>query len=337
MPDIEIAVTNAPDIPGLCFRHFRGESDYQPMLDVLLSSESADQIERTDSIEALVENYQKLVNCDPFQDMIFVEADGELIGFARGWWSDEAIGGQSYPIVGFLVPAWRRRGIGSAMLQWMENHLREGAPAHPTGRERFFQTEAKQYQEGKRILLERAGYQPVRFFYDMIRPTMEDIPDLSLPEGLELRPALPEHYRAIWASVNESSVDEWGYSPPSEDDYHAWLSHPHFQPDLWQVAWDTAREIVAGHVLTFIEYDQNEKFNRKRGYTEGIGVVPAWRRRGVARALIARSLQAQRAAGMSESALAVDSENSSGATRLYESCGFQVVSKNAVYRKPLFP
>ena len=91
-----------------------------------------------------------------------------------------------------------------------------------------------------------------------------------------------------------------------------------------------------GHVLTFIDHAENEKFNRKRGYTEGIGVARAWRRQGLARALIARSLKAQKAAGMTGSALVADSDSTSGVLRLYESCGFQVVYRDPVYRKP-FP
>jgi ribosomal protein S18 acetylase RimI-like enzyme len=37
--------------------------------------------------------------------------------------------------------------------------------------------------------------------------------------------------------------------------------------------------------------------------------------------------------GMTEAALRVDTENLSGALRLYESVGFQVVKRGAVYRK----
>jgi ribosomal protein S18 acetylase RimI-like enzyme len=92
---------------------------------------------------------------------------------------------------------------------------------------------------------------------------------------------------------------------------------------------------VAGHVLTYIDHTQNAKFDRRRGYTEGIGVDRAWRRRGLARALIARSLQAQRAEGMTESALVADGDSQSRVTRLYESCGFQVVKSDAIFRKPL--
>ena len=184
-------------------------------------------------------------------------------------------------------------------------------------------------------MLERSGYQPARYFYEMLRPTLGDIPESPLPDGLELRPALPDHYRAIWKSVDETSQDEWGYKKPTEEDYQEWLANPHFQPELWQVAWDISTDQVVGHVLTFINQDENEQFNRKRGYTEGIGVDQSWRRRGLARALISRSLQAQKAAGMTESALVSDSDNSSGATRLYESCGFQVVKRDTIYRKPL--
>lgn len=60
-----------------------------------------------------------------------------------------------------------------------------------------------------------------------------------------------------------------------------------------------------------------------------------WRRQGLARALIARSLHVLKAQGMTESTLGVDSENLSGATRLYEECGFQVVKQNTIYRKSL--
>jgi hypothetical protein len=51
--------------------------------------------------------------------------------------------------------------------------------------------------------------------------------------------------------------------------------------------------------------------------------------------LISRSLQAQKAAGMTESALVADSDSTSGVTRLYESCGFQIVKRDTVYRKSI--
>jgi ribosomal protein S18 acetylase RimI-like enzyme len=60
-----------------------------------------------------------------------------------------------------------------------------------------------------------------------------------------------------------------------------------------------------------------------------------WRRRGLATALIAASFPAMRARGMKEAALGVDTENVSGALRVYERCGFQPVSRSTLFRKPL--
>lgn len=331
----QIAIANAPAVSGLIFRHFRGESDYPGMVAVIRSSADADRIERKDTVEDIANNYNHLTNCDPYQDMIFAEVTNDMIGYSRVWWWDEPTTGRIYGLVGFLVPTWRRKGVGRAMLLWMENRIRDIAATHLSDQAKFLQVDVSQFQESTARLLERADYQPIRYFHEMMRPTLDDIPDFPLPDGLEVRPALPDHYRSIWESIDETSQDEWGYTKPTEEDYQAWLASPHFQPPLWQIAWDTATEQVVGHVLTFIDHEQNQQFNRKRGYTEGIGVDRAWRRRGLARALIARSLQAQKAAGMCESALVADSESISGATRLYESCGFRVVRRNAIYRKPL--
>ena len=63
-----------------------------------------------------------------------------------------------------------------------------------------------------------------------------------------------------------------------------------------------------------------------------------WRRRGLARALIARSLRLLQELGMEEAALGVDAENPNSALRLYESMGFRTVKQHGTYRKALeFP
>ncbi|HNK63301.1 MAG TPA: GNAT family N-acetyltransferase [Anaerolineales bacterium] len=333
-----ILVREAPAIPGLKFRHFRGEVDYPAMLKAIAASADADKIERADTIENLANGYAHLTNCDPYHDMIFAEVNDEVIGYSRGWWYQEQNDGPYlYGFVGFLVPAWRRKGIGQTVLQWVENRMREVAAIHhPPEKEKFFQAFTTQYEAGVAAMLQKNGYQPIRYFHEMVRPTLDNIPDFPLPEGLEVRPVQPDHYRKIWDASNEAFRDHWGFSEPTEEDYQAWLGDKSiFQPQLWQVVWDVASDQIAGQVRTFIDHGQNAKFNRKRGYTEFISVGRPWRKRGVARALIIRSLLVQKEQGMTQSALGVDSENPSGATRVYEDCGFQVVKKNTIYRKPL--
>ena len=335
MPDKHILIKDAPSIAGLAFRHFRGESDFPQMVSVIHFSSLADNEERHDTIESLAKNYSSMTNCDPARDMLMVEYFDELIGYGRVWWWDEGENQRMYGMNAFLVPAMRRRGIGRTMQAWMEWRIRQIAKTHPARLQKYFHSNATQHQAGKIALLERLGYKPVRYFYEMVRPNLEQIPSLPLPAGLELRPVTPEHYRAIWKSADEASRDEWGYSPATEEAYQEWLSSPHFQPQLWQVAWDVAGGEVAGHVLTFIDEEQNRQLERKRGYTEGVGVIRAWRGKGLAKALVARSLQAQKEAGMNESALAADSNSQSNVTKFYEGMGFRVVKRDTIYRKLL--
>jgi mycothiol synthase len=327
-----IDIKNTPSVPGLNFRHFQGDHDYAQIAAVLKASEAADNMERNVSADDITKAYHHLNNCDPFIDIIVAEVLGKIVGYARGWWESDINSGRIYHYNGFLVPEWRRKGIGQALLQWMESHLYEMADSHP-GTTRCYQVNVTQYQEGAASMLQRAGYQPARYFYEMVRPNLDGIVVVPLPNGLEIRPVSPEHYRAIWKSIDDTGKDEWGYKETTEDDYQEWLTSPHFQPHLWQVAWDIGSDQVVGHVLTYIDYDENKQQDRKRGYTEGIGVDQSWRRRGVARALISHSLQAQKAAGMTESALVADSDSTSNVIRLYESCGFLIVKRDTIFRK----
>lgn len=335
MQDDRILLPAAPAIPGLNFRHFRGESDYPLMEAAVAASAEADQIERVTTVADIAETYAHLQNCNPAQDMIFAEVNGEVIGYSRLWWhAEEGEGPYLYSFIGFLVPAWRRKGIGTAILRWIETRVREIAQDHPAGRPKYFQGFATQAEIGLAALLEKEGYTIARVSYEMVRPTLDDLPQFPLPEGVEVRPVLPEHYRAIWEASNEAFQDHWGFFPPTEADYQEWLNDKIlFQPDLWQIAWDVETNQVAGQVRTFIAHVLNEKYGRKRGYTEFISVRRPWRKRGLARALIALSLQTQKARGMTESMLGVDSENLSGATRIYETCGFRVTKRSTIYRK----
>jgi mycothiol synthase len=330
-----ILLEDPPGIPGLSFRGFRGEGDYGSMAAVLTDSQRADHYDRSVTAADLARAYaNSLTNCDPTTDMIMAEVAGQMVGYVRGWWEQESPSLHLYKHNGVLLPAWRRKGIGRAMLGWMENRLKDIAAAHSLGSKKYFQTSVSQFQTGTAMLLESAGYQPARYFFEMVRHNLDDIPDFPLPDGLEILPVNPGQYRAIWDSIHDTDQEEWGSTKPTEDAYQEWLKDALFQPHLWQIAWDKKTGNPVGHVLTYIHHEENEQFHRKRGYTEGVGVSREWRRRGVARALISCSLQAQKGEGMTESALVADSDSTSGVTRLYETCGFQIVKRDTVYRKP---
>lgn len=332
-------LSTTPELPGVTFRYFRGEVDYPHIVSLISGAKDYDQVERSISLEDVTRSYTHLVNCDPLSDVLFAEVDGQPVGYCRNWWDQELDGPWLGMMYGVVLPAWRRRGIGGALLGHAEARLRQIAdgleasgmlsPAAP----RLYSIEVQSTETDRIAMFEKSGYQPVRHGYHMVRPNFEAIPEAPLPPGLEVRPVLPEHYRLIWDAAQEAFRDHWGYIPPVETYYDEWLSGPEFAPHLWQVAWDGDQ--VAGMVLNFVNETENVEYNRKRGYTEGICVRRPWRRRGLARALLTRSLRMFRDLGFEEACLGVDSQNLNQAFRLYESVGFQVMRHDSVYRKPL--
>jgi ribosomal protein S18 acetylase RimI-like enzyme len=323
----------APNIPGLSFRRFRGEGDYPKMLAVIDGSKDADGIERGDSLEDITHTYTHLVNCNPYQDMLFAEIDGQVIGYNRVAWKQESEGDLVYVLIGFLLPAWRRLGIGSAMLDHAQRRLLEIARTHQKSARKLFESYAADTEHGANALLLAAGFEPVRYFFEMVRRPLTNFPAAEMPEGLEVRPVEPGHVRLIWEAMTEAFQDHWGHVSPEEEAFNEFKDSPLTDLTLWKIAWD--RDQIAGMVLNYVNEHENQEYNRRRGYTEDISVRRPWRRKGLARSLLVQSMQMFKDMGMEETALGVDTENLSGALRLYQGVGYREVQRFITYRKVL--
>jgi mycothiol synthase len=328
-------VPHAPELQGLTFRRFYGEQDYQSMADVITGSKDADGLERTATVEDVARSYRHLINCNPYEDTLFAEVNGQVVGYSRVWWQQELKGIRRYLHFVHLLPDWRGKGIRRCILRQNEHRLREIAAGHPDNRSQTFDAWAADTETHWETLLREEGYVGVRYGFSMVRPDLEDLPNLPLPEGLEVRPVVPDQIPLIWQSAKEAFRDHWGYSEDewSIEHLREWQESATYDPNLWQVAW--AGDQVAGMVLNFINEQENAEYGRKRGYTEDICVRRRWRRQGLARALIARSLWVLRERGMTEAALGVDAQNPNGALQLYKSAGFRTVKRHTTYRKPL--
>ena len=326
---------NRPYAPNITYRGFRGEVDYPAMAAVIAGSKEADGLEWTNSAEDIARNYRHLINSDPENDMLFVEAGGEVIGYGRVWWQEEVTGKRVYMHFAHLLPEWRGQGIRRTMVQHNEARLREIAAGQPPGGPEVYCAFTSESETHWEALLQELGYEGVRYGYSMVRPDLKDLPDLPLPPGLEVRPVQPDQVDLIWAAAQEAFRDHWGYSEDewSLEHLRSWQESPTYDPSLWQIAW--AGEEVAGMVQNFIDRAENEEYDRQRGYTEGICVRRPWRRQGLAKALIARSFRVLKDLGMTEAALGVDAQNPNGALQLYRSMGFQVVKRHTTYQKPL--
>lgn len=333
MTDDIIVIPDAPSIPGLAFRHFCGESDYPKIISVFEESKKVDQIEEAASLEDIAHWLTHLEHSDPYTDMVFAEVHGKVIGYSLVWWNKAPNGTVFYEHFVDLAPTWRGKGIRHAVLRYNETRLKAIASTHPGDNPRYFRILTEETETHWQSVLVDEGYTIMRYGFKMVRPTLEDISDLPLPEGIEVRPVQPEHYQKILHAWNEACKDMRGQIPISEESFKAFQEDPAFDPSLWQIAWH--KDQVIGTVIAFINEKENQEYRRRRGHTEFISVARPWRNQGIAKALIARALKALKKRGMTEAALGVDAENPSGALHLYETMGFQPVKRVIFYWKPL--
>lgn len=328
-----IAVPDAPPIAALTFRGYRGPADHPEMVRVSNAAREADHDFNSGSVEDMDIAYANMTNSDPGRDVLIAEIGGRLVAYSRVEWMDNNDGGRVYNSFGFVDPAWRRHGLGRAMLHHDERRLVGIAASHQTDRPRWLASWGSDQDAGNTTLLLGEGYVAARHFYEMVRPGLDAIEDAPLPAGLEVRPAREADLRTIFSADNEAFRDHWGSVDESDEGFRRWSGSPTFDASLLVVAWDGDQ--VAGAVVNEIDPALNARRGLQRGVLAQVFTRRPWRRRGLARALVARSLVLLRERGMTSAVLGVDTTNPQDAVHLYETAMFSVAESAAAYRKPL--
>ena len=329
-----IILPDAPAVAGLSFRPIRGEQDAEALYAVHAGRLAHDQVDPFSSFEDLpsreglgAELSQALAEGRQDQWLV-AQVQEQVVGYSQleGWPEDD--GTWVYLTLGWVLPEWRGRGIGTAMLHWAEDRIRRLAAAeHPGVKFEFAANASSTEKEATALLLHegyRAGYTVLDMGLDLSAPQAAH----PLPPGIDVRPALPEHYPLIAASIGEAYRQEYeggrfqeGFDPA---DYAAKLLAPKHDPALWRVAWEGDQ--VVGQVLSIARNGRAEVFE--------VSVRPAWRRRGLARALLAQALFTLRERGIDVIRLGTVYEFRTRARDLYRSVGFRVLKVFPRYRKP---
>jgi ribosomal protein S18 acetylase RimI-like enzyme len=323
----------AADVPGLSFRPIRGEEDAEALYAVHAGRIVHDQIDPLSSFEdlpsreGLSASLSRAVAQGRQDEWLVAQAQATVVGYSRLKCWPEDDGTWVYLILGWVLPEWRGRGIGTAMLHWAEDRSRRLAAAWHSGERFEFAANASSTEKEATALLTNEGYRAGYTVLELSLDADTPVPSYLLPTGIEVRPVRPEHLVLIAASIGEAYQQEYdaGRFQESYDSaaYAAELSAPKHDPTLWQVAWEGNQ--VAGQVLTIIENGRAEVLE--------VSVRHAWRRRGLARALLSRAVQRLRGRGIDVIRIGTVSEFRTRARDLYASVGFRVVKEFPRYRK----
>ncbi len=221
--------------------------------------------------------------------------------------------------VGSVRPDAGGRGIGS----WLAD--RSEARARELGL-RLLRQGAMSVDAGARALFEGRGYREVRRHYEMAIELAGEPEAPHVPEPLVIDAFRTEDARAFHAASSESFEDEWGHSPMEFERWWEMRSKDsNFDPSLWFVVRDGDEIAAVGRC----------EAGYGGGYVGLLGVRKPWRRRGLGRALLLHAFREFRRRGFERASLGVDSENPTGATRLYESVGMHVESEFVTFEKEL--
>lgn len=252
---------------------------------------------------------------------------------------------------GEVHPAWRRRGLGSALLSWL---LARGEAAHlelDDDQDALLTVNVDAGRADLRGLVDAAGLELVRSFVEMrcdlgeprateprpaeARPTEPRLAS-GLPDGLEL-----VRWDSSWDEParfahNAAFADHWGSAPMSPE---VWqddgIGERGVRRDLSCLAVDG--EEVAGYLLAASYPQEWLTLGWSEAWVKTLGVQRAWRRRGVASALLATALAAFSAEGFDRAALGVDTDSETGAVALYERFGFSSTRRIDTWGRRLPP
>jgi len=225
-------------------------------------------------------------------------------------------------------PQYQSLGIATVLLQQVEERARHHVSAAPQSVRVTLNTWISSRNIAIKEWLEQAGYTPVRHTWDMEIEMHEALPVPQWPEGVVVHTFVPGQERAVFETDEEAFQDHWGHMPEKFEEWEYWMiKREQFDPTLWFLAFDG--DEIAGISLC--------RYKRSDGWVGTLAVRRPWRRKGLGMALLLHSFAEFYRRDTHKVGLSVDSQNLTGATRLYERAGMHVARQYDTYQKELRP
>ncbi|MEX2236246.1 MAG: GNAT family N-acetyltransferase [Dehalococcoidia bacterium] len=153
------------------------------------------------------------------------------------------------------------------------------------------------------------------------------------PKTIELRPFdRRRHKRALWAADEGAFQDHYGYIPTSFDSWWDEIDDlGQYQPEHWYIAWDG--DEIAGLCLC----DLGREDDPDLGWVNELSVRRPLAQAGPRAGALLHALGELYGKGIKKVGLNADSQNLTGAIRLYERAGMSPVRQFDLYVRELRP
>jgi GNAT superfamily N-acetyltransferase len=248
---------------------------------------------------------------------------------------------------GAVHPDHWNRGIGTALLQWAEERARVTSRLAPAGVKTVLQTLLYTTETDVITLVRDHGYIPIHEWIHLEIKLTEHTIVPALPSGLTLREMDLDHdWDIVGPALDEAFIDHWG-SIPAEFLVSENSGQSEDEPgETPEPPTDASYSNAPGYCFIVLDGDTvaggilcNCKLVERNG-TGRVGslfVRPAYRKRGVARALMLRALEAFWKNGFRRVTTDTDANSFTDSTKLYTGLGMQPYRSEFTYEKEIRP
>lgn len=232
---------------------------------------------------------------------------------------------------GDVSPEFRRKGIGTVLLDWQIARARQLlAESDRLVRGRIVANAEEDLPDSVHMLVSR-GFRPQRWYFDLRRDLSLEIPTLELDRSLQIVPWSEDMDEQCRLAHNDAFELHWGSEPSSPE---TWAQDREFLTPEWSfLALDKSsdRAKVVGYLLSG-RYEQDwDSLGWSEGYIDMLGVRQDWRNRGIATALVAHAMNAYKNDGIEYAAVGVDAAAPSKTYGLFSTLNFEPIRSATMF------
>jgi len=223
------------------------------------------------------------------------------------------------------------------LFTWLDTEARRVIPKAPPDALISLVAGTETEDQVEQQMLARFGFEHDRTFHRM-RTTWGDasLSPPDWPDGIAVRNLVRGiDDEALVIATQDAFRDHYGFiEQPVEAELaelRHWLAQDDFDAELWHLA--CVEDEIVGFCCCLAEAPSEPD----HGVVDVIGVRPAWRRRGLGRALLQHAFGIFRERGIRGAVLTVDTDNKHGAPALYHEVGMHCTQSRLTYVKELRP